>query len=137
MSGQTQGVAADTSEQAVVAGVFSDHGAGMAALEKLQAMGAQLSEARVTGVLILAKDADGRVDAQAADLPGVSENAEELERRTIAALASMAGVQGHPDAPAAELGHALRPGAIALAVFVDRDRAPVVRMGCRTSGRRC
>jgi hypothetical protein len=48
-------------EQAVVAGVFSDHGAGMAALEKLQAMGAQLSEAGVTGVLILVKDAEGRV----------------------------------------------------------------------------
>jgi hypothetical protein len=60
------------------------------------------------------------VDAQAAQLPGASAGAEELERRTIAALKSMAGVRGHPDAPTAELGHALRPGAIALVAFVDR-----------------
>jgi hypothetical protein len=134
MASQTQAVGPDTSKQAVVAGVFSDHSAGTAALEKLQAMGAQLSEAGVTGVLILAKDGDGRVDARAADLPGASEGAEKLEQRTIAALASMAGVQGHPDAPAAELGHALRPGAIALVVFVDRARAPVVRMGLQNIG---
>jgi Protein of unknown function (DUF1254) len=74
------------------------------------------------------------VHAQAADLPGASENAEELERRTIAALESMAGVRSHPDAPAAELGHALRPGAIALVVFVDPARAPVVRMWLQNIG---
>ena len=39
MTSQTQAAGADTSEQAVVAGVFTDHSAGMAALEKLQAMG--------------------------------------------------------------------------------------------------
>jgi hypothetical protein len=108
----------------------------MAALEKLQAMRAQLSDAAVSGVLILATDADGRVDARAAKLPGASEGAEELEQRTIAALESMAGVQGHPDAPAAELGHALRPGAIALAVFVDPDKAAAVRMGLQNIGAR-
>jgi hypothetical protein len=43
-------------------------------------------------------------------------------------------VQGHPDAPAAELGHALRPGAIALAVFVEPGSAPVVRMGLQNIG---
>ena len=128
------GTGTSISDQAVVAGVFSDHSAGMAALEKLQAMGAQLGEAGVSGVLILAKDADGRVEARAAELPGASEGAEELEKRTIAALESMAGVQGHPDAPAAELGHALRPGAIALAVFVSPDRAAVVRMGLQNIG---
>jgi hypothetical protein len=134
MASQTQQVGADTSEQAVVAGVFADHSAGTAALENLQAMGAQLRKAGVTGVLILAKDADGRVDAQAAQLPGASTDAQELEQRTIAALKSMAGVQGHPDAPAAELGHALRPGAIALVVFVERARVPVVRMGLQNVG---
>ncbi len=134
MASQTQAAGPDTSKQAVVAGVFTDHSAGMAALEKLQAMGAQLSEAGVTGVLILAKDADGKVDARAAELPGASAGAKELEQRTIAALASMAGVQGHPDAPAAELGHALRPGAIALVVFVDRAEAPVIRMGLQKVG---
>jgi hypothetical protein len=46
----------------------------------------------------------------------------------------MAGVQGHPDAPAAEFGPALRPGAIALVVFVDRAKAPVARMGFQTLG---
>jgi hypothetical protein len=134
MASEAAGGTGTGTSQAVVAGVFSDHHAGMAALEKLQAMGAQLSEAGVSGVLILAKDADGRVDARAAELPGASEGAEELEKRTIAALESMAGVQGHPDAPAAELGHALRPGAIALAVFVSPDRAPVVRMGLQNIG---
>jgi hypothetical protein len=128
------GVGTGISDQAVVAGVFSDHSAGMAALEKLQAIGAQLSEAGVTGVLILAKDAEGKVDARAAQLPGASEGADELEKQTIAALESMAGVQGHPDAPAAELGHALRPGAIALAVFVEPDRAAVVRIGLQNIG---
>jgi hypothetical protein len=128
------GIGTGTSDQAVVAGVFSDQHAGMAALEKLTAMGAQLSQAGVTGVLILSKDADGKVDARAADLPGASEGAGELEKRTIAALESLAGVQGHPDAPAAELGHALRPGAIALAVFVEPGSAPVVRMGLQNIG---
>jgi hypothetical protein len=128
------GTGTGTSDQAVVAGVFSDHSAGMAALEKLQAMGAQLRDAGVTGVLILAKDADGKVDARAAELPGASESADQLEKKTIAALESMAGVQGHPDAPAAELGHALRPGAIALAVFTKPDKAPVVRMGLQNIG---
>jgi hypothetical protein len=128
------GTGTGTSEQAVVAGVLSDHQAGTAALDKLQAMGPQLREAGVTGVLILAKDAEGKVDTRAAELPGASEDAEELEQQTIAALESMAGVQGHPDAPAAELGHALRPGAIALAVFVEPDKAPVVRMGLQNIG---
>jgi hypothetical protein len=128
------GTGTSISDQAVVAGVFSDHSAGMAALGKLEAMGPQLRDAGVTGVLILAKDADGKVDARAAELPGASESAEELEKQTIAALESMAGVQGHPDAPAAELGHALRPGAIALAVFVSPDRAAVVRMGLQNIG---
>lgn len=128
------GTATGTSDQAVVAGVFSDHQAGMAALEKLKAMGAQLSQAGVTGVLVLSKDADGKVEAQAAELPGASEGADELEKRTIAALESLAGVQGHPDAPAAELGHALRPGAIALAVFVKPGSAAVVRMGLQNIG---
>src|SRR4030095_14028046 len=86
------------------------------------------------GVLILATDADGKVDARAAKLPGASAGAKELEQRTIAALESMAGVQGHPDAPAAELGHALRRGAIALVVFVDRAKAPVIRMGLQNVG---
>jgi hypothetical protein len=128
------GIGTGTSDQAVVAGVFSERHAGMAALEKLKAMGAQLSDAGVTGVLILAKDADGGVDARAAELPGAPEGADELEKRTIAALESMAGVQGYPDAPAAELGHALRPGAIALVVFANLDKAPVVRMGLQNIG---
>ena len=106
----------------------------MAALEKLTAMGPQLSQAGVTGVLILSKDADGKVGARAAELPGASEGADELEKKTIAALESLAGVQGHPDAPGAELGHALRPGAIALAVFVKPGNAPVVRMGLQNIG---
>jgi hypothetical protein len=128
------GTGAGAGDQAVVAGVFADQHAGRAALEKLTAMGAQLRQAGVTGVLILSKDADGTVDARAADLPGASGGAGELEKRTIAALESLAGVQGHPDAPGAELGHALRPGAIALAVFVEPGSAPVVRMGLQNIG---
>jgi hypothetical protein len=133
-SAGASGTGGGTSEQALVVGVFFDHAAGMAASEKLQAMGPQLSEAAVSGVLILAKDTDGMVNARALDLPGASEGAEELEERTIAALASTAGLHGRPDARAAELGHALRPGAIALVVFASADAAPVVRMGLETIG---
>jgi hypothetical protein len=67
MASEAAGGTGSGSDQAVVAGVLSDHPAGMAALEELKAMGAQLSEAGFTGVLILEMDNDGRVDARAGD----------------------------------------------------------------------
>jgi hypothetical protein len=50
----------------------------------------------VTGVLILSKDADGKVDARAADLPGASEGAGELVKRTIASGYSAVSPEFHP-----------------------------------------
>ena len=61
------GTGSGISDQAVVAGVLSDHPAGMAAFEELKAMGAQLSEAGFTGVLILEKDNNGRVETRSGD----------------------------------------------------------------------
>jgi hypothetical protein len=123
----------DTSDQ-LVAGVFNDQAAGEAALGKLREMAPQLSDAGVTGVLTIIKAKDGTITAGAVDMPGASANADALVARTRSALEALAGRSGNGGAPAAELGQALMPGALAVGVFAPAARAEVVEMGMQNLG---
>lgn len=118
----------------IVAGVFADHQAGAAALQTLTAKAGELGEAGVSGVLVLAKDADGAVSTSAADVPGASDDADALVRRTMDALAAASGDGARSTAPAARLGHALRPGAMAVAMFAPSAAQAVLRAGLQLAG---
>lgn len=133
---QSRQVGVNADDQSLVAGVFADRQAGVAAVEQLTERAWQLEEAGVAGVLILSKDPDGALDTRAVPLPGASADVERLAARTVSALETITGVHGHPDAPAAELGHALLPGTVALAVFVDKAQAATVRTALQTVGAR-
>jgi hypothetical protein len=122
-----------TDESTLVAGVFSDHAAAGPAVAKLKGMGAELAQSGVSGVLTVAKRADGTIDAQAVALAGVEATADALVERTRAALETLSGVQASGDTPA-ELGAALAPGAVAVGVFLPADRAQVVTVGLQNLG---
>ena len=124
---------AATSDQ-LVAGVFTDHAAGEAALTKLREMAPQLSRAGVTGVLTVAKEGDGKITAEVVDVPGASDQAEALVAKTRSALDKLAGASGEGGTPAVELGQALMPGAIAVGVFVPAGRAEMVERGMEDLG---
>jgi hypothetical protein len=124
---------AATSDQ-LVAGVFTDHAAGEAALTKLKDMAPQLSQAGVTGVLTVAKENDGMITTEVVDVPGASDQAEALVAKTRSALDKFAGASGEGGTPTVELGQALMPGAIAVGVFVPAGRAAMVEGGMRDLG---
>ena len=126
---------ANRSDQ-LVAGVFSDHAAWEAARGRLQEMAPQLSKAGVTAVLSIAKAGDGTITPAVVDMPGGSEGAEALLARTRSALERLSGGRGGEGTPAAELGHALMPGAVAVGVFVPTSRAQAVEVGMQNLGAR-
>ena len=126
---------ANRSDQ-LVAGVFSDHAAWEAARGRLQEMAPQLSKAGVTAVLSIAKAGDGTITPTVVDMPGGSEGAEALLARTRSALERLSGGRGGEGTPAAELGHALMPGAVAVGVFVPTSRAQAVEVGMQNLGAR-
>ena len=125
--------AASTSDQ-LVAGVFTDHAAGEAALAKLREMAPRLSQAGVTGVLTVAKARDGKITVEVVDVPGASDEASALVAKTRSALDKAAGAGGEGGTPAVELGQALMPGARAVGVFVPADRAQMVETGMQDLG---
>ena len=124
---------ASTSDQ-LVAGVFRDHAAGEAALAKLREMAPQLAEAGVSGVLTLEKGDDGKITAGPVDMPGASARAEALVARTRSALQRLAGARPESGTPAAELGQALMPGAVAVGVFAPAGRADMIETGMQNAG---
>jgi hypothetical protein len=123
-----------TAETTLVAGVFGDHAAAEPAVAKLKEMGAGLAQAGVSGILTVAKQADGTIDTRAVALPGVETSGDALAERTRAALEKLAGVRHAGDPAAAELGRALAPGAVAVGVFLPADRAQVVTIGMQNPG---
>ncbi len=118
----------------LVAAVFADHAAGEAAVAKVRQMGSQLAQAGVSGILTVSKSPKGAIATMPVEVSGASDQAEELVARTRRALDALAGGRRDGDAPAAQLGQALVPGALAIGIFVAPDRAEVIEMGVRNLG---
>ncbi len=88
----------------------------------------------MSGVLTVEKGGDGKITVGVVDVPGASDQADALVAKTRSALDKIAGAGGAGATPAAELGQALMPGALAVGAFVPAGRAQMVETGMQNLG---
>ena len=88
----------------------------------------------MSGVLTVEKGGDGKITAGVVDVPGASDQADALVAKTRSALDRIAGAAAGRGTPAAELGQALMPGALAVGAFVPAGRAQMVETGMQNLG---
>lgn len=126
-------------KQQLVVGVFSSKSAADAAMNKIEDLRPQLQKVNASNILFLAKDEKGKVNINTIDIGSNSEVniavlAERIASDLTAATDKPIGSPTQLNVQATHLGHALNPGTVAIAMFVDPQYVDKVEEGIRKIG---